>query len=224
MGHGDSATVERRQTDVLVETDSITNSISSVASVVSNQFESLVKDTGTVTTTITDDTDVVKVTLTASGSASEDGGVITYTATLSNSSGLPVNNHGGVTVTLANGETITIASNATSGTATATVGRDDVLVETDSITNSIGNWRTGNTSFTYAATDNEGNVDASPATISIGVTAGIDLPTTNDQSVSGTEDGGAIAITLSGDVDGTVASLRLAACLRTARCCMPATR
>ena len=95
------------------------------------------QDTGTVTTTITDDTDVVKVTLTASGSASEDGGVITYTATLSNSSGLPVNNHGGVTVTLANGETITIASNATSGTATATVGRDDVLVETDSITNSI---------------------------------------------------------------------------------------
>ncbi|MBK8525200.1 MAG: retention module-containing protein [Betaproteobacteria bacterium] len=71
------------------------------------------------------------------------------------------------------------------------------------------NWN-GNTSFTYAATDNEGNVDASPATISIGVTAGIDLPTTNDQSVSGTEDGGAIAITLSGgDVDGTVASFTI---------------
>ncbi|MDQ5914759.1 MAG: large repetitive protein, partial [Pseudomonadota bacterium] len=49
------------------------------------------------------------------------------------------------------------------------------------------NWN-GNTSFTYAATDNEGNVDASPATISIGVTAVDDAPVVTSASVVGAED------------------------------------
>ena len=68
----------------------------------------------------------------------------------------------------------------------------------------------GPASFQYAAIDNTGAEDASPATASIGVGAVNDAPETNAGSGSGLEDATSIAVSLSGsDIDGTVASFRI---------------
>ena len=68
----------------------------------------------------------------------------------------------------------------------------------------------GNTSFTYAAKDDAGAADASPATVTITVTAVNDAPSTNNVSASGAEDAASISITLTGgDIDGTVQSFAL---------------
>ncbi|WP_410932272.1 immunoglobulin-like domain-containing protein, partial [Pseudomonas sp. SIMBA_067] len=50
-----------------------------------------------------------------------EGGVITYTVTLTNKDGLPIDKHGALTFTLDDGKTtITIPANGTTGTATVT--------------------------------------------------------------------------------------------------------
>ena len=72
--------------DVYVEVNSISNAIASVSSG-GSEYESLVVDPATVSTTITDDVDVVTATLTATASTSEDGGSITYTVTLTGAPG-----------------------------------------------------------------------------------------------------------------------------------------
>ncbi|UCO96924.1 retention module-containing protein [Metapseudomonas lalkuanensis] len=68
------------------------------------------------------------------------------------------------------------------------------------------NWN-GSTSFDYAAVDNQGLEDASPATGTITVASVNDAPDTNAASGSGNEDSAGIPVSLSGsDFDGTVAS------------------
>ena len=68
----------------------------------------------------------------------------------------------------------------------------------------------GPASFHYAAIDNTGAEDASPATASITVGAVNDAPETNAGSGSGVENAASIAVSLSGsDIDGTVASFRI---------------
>ncbi|MFG5862185.1 retention module-containing protein [Metapseudomonas sp. CR1201] len=68
------------------------------------------------------------------------------------------------------------------------------------------NWN-GSTSFDYAAVDNQGLEDASPATGTITVASVNDAPDTNAASGSGSEDSAGIPVSLSGsDLDGTVAS------------------
>ncbi len=69
---------------------------------------------------------------------------------------------------------------------------------------------TGSTSFDYAAVDDQGASDATPATASITVTAENDAPKTNAASGSGLEDAASITVALSGsDIDGTVASFTI---------------
>src|SRR5690606_5355239 len=68
------------------------------------------------------------------------------------------------------------------------------------------NWN-GSTSFDYAAVDNQGLEDASPATGTITVASVNDAPDTLAASGSGSEDSAGIPVSLSGsDLDGTVAS------------------
>ncbi|NWL80572.1 hypothetical protein DM872_27345, partial [Pseudomonas taiwanensis] len=68
------------------------------------------------------------------------------------------------------------------------------------------NWN-GTTSFDYAAVDNQGLEDATPATGTITVASVNDAPETNATSASGNEDAAGIPVSLSGsDLDGTVAS------------------
>ncbi|WP_233454266.1 immunoglobulin-like domain-containing protein [Pseudomonas monteilii] len=52
---------------------------------------------------VTDTTDEVVAKLTATPSVTE-GGEITYTITLTNKDGLPINNHGALTFTLSDGK------------------------------------------------------------------------------------------------------------------------
>ncbi|WP_233454276.1 immunoglobulin-like domain-containing protein [Pseudomonas monteilii] len=62
--------------------------------------------------------DEVVAKLTATPSVTE-GGEITYTITLTNKDGLPINNHGVLTFTLSDGKTvITVPANGTTGSIT----------------------------------------------------------------------------------------------------------
>ncbi|WP_254612432.1 immunoglobulin-like domain-containing protein, partial [Pseudomonas putida] len=84
---------------------------------------------------VTDTNDEVIAKLTATSSVTE-GGVITYTVTLTNKDGLPINNHSALTFTLDDGKTtITVPANGTVGTATVTapdnvyVGANDPVIK-----------------------------------------------------------------------------------------------
>ncbi|WP_225932898.1 immunoglobulin-like domain-containing protein, partial [Pseudomonas oryzicola] len=68
---------------------------------------------------VTDTTDEVVAKLTATPSVTE-GGVITYTVTLTNKDGLPIDKHGALTFTLNDGTTITVPANGTTGSVTVT--------------------------------------------------------------------------------------------------------
>jgi surface adhesion protein len=72
--------------------------------------------TGRRAVQVTDTTDEVIAKLTATPSVTE-GGEITYTITLTNKDGLPINNHSALTFTLSDGKTvITVPANGTVGT------------------------------------------------------------------------------------------------------------
>ncbi|MBV4544469.1 immunoglobulin-like domain-containing protein, partial [Pseudomonas vlassakiae] len=81
-------------------------------------YENLVADQASVSTTVTDVQDTTTVTLTTTPSVAE-GGTIIYTATV----GAPVTGSP-VIVSLANGQTITIPVGQSSGTATEAVTND----------------------------------------------------------------------------------------------------
>ncbi|NMG00447.1 retention module-containing protein [Aromatoleum toluolicum] len=128
--------------DVYLETDSISRSIANVSEANAGTvgaFESLTFSNTPATTTIVDDSDAVTVRLSATLSTSEDGGSITYTAALFDAANNPVTTANAITVTLDDNSTITIAAGASSGTLDVAVNRDDVYLETDSISRSIAN-------------------------------------------------------------------------------------
>ncbi|WCN09656.1 hypothetical protein GV055_12405 [Marinomonas mediterranea] len=102
--------------DVYVDADSISASISGATG---GNFENLVVDSTPATTQITDTTDDTTVSLSATGSITEAGGTVTYTAELTSAA------EGDVTVTLSNGETITIADGETQGTVDVVVAADE---------------------------------------------------------------------------------------------------
>ncbi|WP_273149904.1 DUF5801 repeats-in-toxin domain-containing protein [Methylophaga thiooxydans] len=157
-------------------------------------FSSLdTSDTSTVT--INDTIDDVTVVLSATNSTSEDGGSITYTASLVDGDNNPVTTANAITVTLDNGETITIAAGDSSGdSAPVAVERDDVYLETDSIDNSI-------TSVTEANAGSDGafeNLGYDASTVSTTITDDSDAVTatlsTSTTDIS--EDGGDIIYTV----------------------------
>ncbi|GLH45063.1 hypothetical protein RS3R6_07860 [Pseudomonas atacamensis] len=102
--------------DVLAGHAPLTNSITNVSG---GNFENLVADQTPVSTTVTDTVDTTNLSLSATGAVNE-GGQITYTATLTNAAGSPV------TVTLSNGSVITIDAGKTTGTVTVDAPKDDV--------------------------------------------------------------------------------------------------
>ncbi|MDM3888445.1 hypothetical protein QSV36_23005, partial [Pseudomonas sp. BCRC 81390] len=71
------------------------------------------------TVQVTDTTDEVVAKLTATPSVTE-GGDITYTVTLTNKDGLPIDKHGALTFTLNDGTTITVPANSTTGSTSVT--------------------------------------------------------------------------------------------------------
>ena len=85
-------------------------------------------DNTAVTVNTTDTTNDVVAKLTVDNTSVSEGGQITYTVTLSNADGLPVNNHGGLSFTLTDGTVINIAANQTSGSSSVPVA-DNLYVD-----------------------------------------------------------------------------------------------
>ncbi|MBK5012991.1 type I secretion C-terminal target domain-containing protein, partial [Pseudomonas sp. S60] len=120
--------------DVYKDSGEIKLGITSAVDIDGRTFENLQLG-GDASVKVTDTIDEVVAKLTASDSVSE-GGQITYTVTLTNKDGLPINNHGALTFTLDDGKTtITIPANGTTGSVTVTapdnvyVGANDPVVK-----------------------------------------------------------------------------------------------
>ncbi|WP_174580153.1 immunoglobulin-like domain-containing protein, partial [Pseudomonas mucidolens] len=138
LGNGETITIGVNQTsgtvsvlapnDVYAGDQTVSTAITKVTG--GGHFENLVPGTDTVTTTVTDTPgtdDTTTVTLTAPSSVNE-GGQITYTATLSNKAGSDV------TLKLDNNSTITIKAGETVGTVTVDAPTDDVFIDKSSET------------------------------------------------------------------------------------------
>ncbi|MCP1473774.1 hypothetical protein ABIA54_002140 [Pseudomonas sp. EB276 TE3739] len=152
--------------DVLAGHAPLTNSITNVSG---GNFENLVADKTPVSTTVTDTVDTTNLSLSATGAVNE-GGQITYTATLSNAAGTPV------TVTLSNGATITIDAGKTTGTVTVDAPKDDVYRDAGSVEATIQSATGGNfeklvTSTAPAVTTVNDTIDTS--TVSLSATANV---------------------------------------------------
>ncbi|MFF7066361.1 retention module-containing protein, partial [Pseudomonas sp. NPDC008258] len=105
--------------DVYNDAGQITLGINSAVDATGATFENLQLG-GAATVQVTDTTDEVVAKLTATPSVTE-GGEITYTITLTNKDGLPINNHSALTFTLSDGKTvITVPANGTTGSITVT--------------------------------------------------------------------------------------------------------
>ncbi|WP_371918304.1 immunoglobulin-like domain-containing protein, partial [Pseudomonas sp. ACN8] len=96
------------------------------ATVDGKTFENLVIDGTAANVAITDTVSEVIATLTADKSTVAEGGSVTYTVTLTNAAGLPINNHGPLEFTLSDGTKITVPANTATGTATIAAA-DDVF-------------------------------------------------------------------------------------------------
>ncbi|MBX6693195.1 adhesin, partial [Pseudomonas sp. USTB-Z] len=115
--------------DVYQDAGEISLGINSAVDATGATFENLELG-GAASVQVTDTTDEVVAKLTATPSVTE-GGEITYTITLTNKDGLPINNHSALTFTLSDGKTvITVPANGTVGTATVTAP-DNVYVGTN---------------------------------------------------------------------------------------------
>ncbi|WP_236180958.1 immunoglobulin-like domain-containing protein, partial [Pseudomonas mosselii] len=111
--------------DVFKDGDTLTVGITDAA-VDGKAFENLELG-GNASVQITDTVSEVVATLTADKTTVTEGGQITYTVTLTNAQGLPVNGHNGLTFTLTDGTKVTIPAGSASGTFTITAP-DDVFV------------------------------------------------------------------------------------------------
>ncbi|MFH0023259.1 LapA family giant adhesin [Pseudomonas fluorescens] len=176
LANGQNITIEVGKTSGSVSTTApndaltghapITNSITNVSG---GNYENLVADKTPVSTTVTDTTDTTNLTLSATDSVNE-GGQITYTATLTNAAGSPV------TVTLSNGAVITIEAGKTTGTVTVDAPKDDVYKDAGSVEATIkgatgGDFENLVTSAVPAVTTVNDTIDTS--TVSLSATANV---------------------------------------------------
>ncbi|WP_087126149.1 retention module-containing protein [Pseudomonas frederiksbergensis] len=100
-------------------------------------YEKLEVDGKSADTSVTDTPDTTNLSLTATG-AVDEGGQITYTATLTNAAGTPV------TVTLSNGAVITIEAGKTTGSVTVDAPKDDVYKDAGTVEATIKDATGGN--------------------------------------------------------------------------------
>ncbi|WP_042141874.1 immunoglobulin-like domain-containing protein, partial [Pseudomonas parafulva] len=111
--------------DVYKDSGDISLGIKSAVDIDGRTFENLQLG-GDASVKVTDTIDEVVAKLTASDSVSE-GGQITYTVTLTNKDGLPINSHAELYFHLKDGTTVVVPANSTVGSATATAP-DNVYV------------------------------------------------------------------------------------------------
>ncbi|UVL34971.1 LapA family giant adhesin [Pseudomonas sp. B21-041] len=152
--------------DALTGHAPLTNAITDVSG---GNYENLVADKTPVSTTVTDTVDTTNLSLSATGSVDE-GGQITYTATLTNAAGSPV------TVTLSNGAVITIDAGKTTGTVTVDAPKDDVYKDAGTVEATIkgatgGDFENLVTNTAPAVTTVNDTIDTS--TVSLTATANV---------------------------------------------------
>ena len=176
LANGQNITIEVGKTTGTVTTTApndaltghapLTNAITDVSG---GNYENLVADKTPVSTTVTDTVDTTNLSLTATG-AVDEGGQITYTATLTNAAGSPV------TVTLSNGAVITIDAGKTTGTVTVDAPKDDVYKDAGTVEATIkgatgGDFENLVTSTAPAVTTVNDTIDTS--TVSLTATANV---------------------------------------------------
>ncbi|WP_073524392.1 retention module-containing protein [Pseudomonas fluorescens] len=145
LSNGSVITIKAGESTGSVVVDTPANDVYNNGSTVSTtitgttggNFENLVPNTTPAVTTITDSIDTTTVTLTAPTEANE-GGQVTYTATLSNKAGTDV------TLKLDNGSSITIKAGETVGTVTVPAPSDDVFIDKSTQTVKITETSGGN--------------------------------------------------------------------------------
>ncbi|MGY1892175.1 retention module-containing protein, partial [Pseudomonas sp. SDT291_1_S447] len=152
--------------DALTDHAPLTNAITDVSG---GNYENLVADKTPVSTTVTDTVDTTNLSLSATGAVNE-GGQITYTATLTNAAGSPV------TVTLSNGAVITIDAGKTTGTVTVDAPKDDVYKDAGTVEATIkgatgGDFENLVTNTAPAVTTVNDTIDTS--TVSLTATANV---------------------------------------------------
>jgi uncharacterized protein YegL len=176
LANGQNITIEVGKTTGTVTTTApndaltghapLTNAITDVSG---GNYENLVADKTPVSTTVTDTVDTTNLSLTATG-AVDEGGQITYTATLTNAAGSPV------TVTLSNGSVITIKAGETTGTVTVDAPKDDVYKDAGTVEATIkgatgGDFENLVTNTAPAVTTVNDTIDTS--TVSLAATANV---------------------------------------------------
>ncbi|RBL67931.1 large adhesive protein, partial [Pseudomonas sp. MWU13-2625] len=176
LANGQSITIEVGKTTGTVTTTAPNDALNgheplnnSITNVSGGNYENLVADKTPVSTTVTDTVDTTNLSLTATPAVNE-GGQITYTATLTNAAGTPV------TVTLSNGAVITIDAGKTSGTVTVDAPKDDVYKDAGTVEATIkgatgGDFENLVTSNTPAVTTVNDTIDTS--TVSLTATANV---------------------------------------------------
>ncbi|QYY82193.1 immunoglobulin-like domain-containing protein [Pseudomonas germanica] len=176
LANGQNITIEVGKTTGTVTTTApndaltghapLTNAITDVSG---GNYENLVADKTPVSTTVTDTVDTTNLSLSGTGSVDE-GGQITYTATLTNAAGSPV------TVTLSNGAVITIDAGKTTGTVTVDAPKDDVYKDAGTVEATIkgatgGDFENLVTNTAPAVTTVNDTIDTS--TVSLTATANV---------------------------------------------------
>jgi len=145
LSNGQTITVEAGKSSGSVDFQTPPNDVYNNGSTVSTtitgatggNFENLVPNPAPAQTVINDSVDTTTATLTASPSVTE-GGVITYTVTLTNPAQTPV------TVTLSNGQTVTVEAGKTSGSVDFQTPANDVFVNGSTVSTTITGTTGGN--------------------------------------------------------------------------------
>ncbi|MBA6063117.1 immunoglobulin-like domain-containing protein, partial [Pseudomonas juntendi] len=171
LSNGQTVTVEAGKTQGSVDFQTPANDVYNNGSTVSvtienatgGNFEQLTPNPTPAQTTISDSVDTTTATLTASPSVTE-GGVITYTVTLSNPAQTPV------TVTLSNGQTVTVEAGKTQGSVDFQTPANDVYNNGSTVSVTIENATGGNfeqltPNPTPAQTTINDSVDTTTATL-----------------------------------------------------------
>nr|WP_218191745.1 immunoglobulin-like domain-containing protein [Pseudomonas sp. B10(2017)] len=171
LSNGQTITVEAGKTQGSVDFETPANDVYNNGSTVSvtiesatgGNFEQLTPNPTPAQTTINDSVDNTTATLTATPSVTE-GGVITYTVTLSNPAQTPV------TVTLSNGQTITVEAGKTQGSVDFQTPANDVYNNGSTVSTTItgatgGNFEQLTPNPTPAQTTINDSVDTTTATL-----------------------------------------------------------
>ncbi|AXO86534.1 type I secretion C-terminal target domain-containing protein [Pseudomonas parafulva] len=188
LSNGQTITVEAGKSSGSIDFQTPANDVynngstvnTTITSATGGNFESLVPNPTPAQTVINDSIDTTTATLTATPSVTE-GGVITYTVSLTNPAQTPV------TVTLSNGQTITVEAGKSSGSIDFQTPANDVY----------NNGSTVNTTITSATGGNFENLVPNPTPAQTVINDSIDTTTATLTATPSVTEGGVITYTVS---------------------------